>query len=260
MEHNDNITEKSDEILYKLNDMAKVGCGDCEGCFACCMGMGSSVVLNPYDLFLLTSGLHMDFQQLLADKLELHVVKGVILPNLKMTGSEERCVFLNEKGRCMIHAFRPGICRIFPLGRNYGPEGIRYFLLENGCKKENRTKVKVKKWIDTEDIRANEEFLIAWHGFLKEIQLAVMGEKMNLEKVQESETADSENEQESETADSENAQEPEKPAPDWIKKSNLYILRQFYLLPYSGDSKESFYSQFYARLAQAREELKTVIA
>ncbi len=49
--------------------------------------------------------------------LELNVVDGIILPNLKMARAEEACSFLDTNGRCTVHAFRPGICRMFPLGR-----------------------------------------------------------------------------------------------------------------------------------------------
>ena len=61
-------------------------------------------------------------EALLVEKLELHVVEGIILPNLNMQEREqgkEVCGFLNEEGRCSIHPYRPGICRIFPLGRYY---------------------------------------------------------------------------------------------------------------------------------------------
>ena len=73
------------------------------------------MVLDPYDVFRLEEGLGQSFQELLTYGLELNVVDGVILPNLKMTGDGERCSFLNPEGRCSIHPYRPGFCRMFPL-------------------------------------------------------------------------------------------------------------------------------------------------
>ena len=108
-----------DMKLYDLNDMVKAGCRDCQGCCDCCCGMGQSIVLDPYDIWQLETNLKETFAGLLKEKLELHVEEGLILPNLKMQGVKERCGFLNEEGRCGIHAFRPGLCRLFPLGRNY---------------------------------------------------------------------------------------------------------------------------------------------
>ena len=86
MERHINLNEISDGRLYNLNDMVRADCGDCRGCFACCTGMGSSIVLDPLDIFHLTANLHCGFQELLAGPLELNVVDGIILPNLKMSG------------------------------------------------------------------------------------------------------------------------------------------------------------------------------
>ena len=44
-------------LLYTSNDMVKVGCSDCAGCSACCHGMGETIVLDPYDIWQLTSHL-----------------------------------------------------------------------------------------------------------------------------------------------------------------------------------------------------------
>ena len=44
------MEEISDGKLYTSNDLVKADCGDCEGCHACCTGMGSSIVLDPLDI------------------------------------------------------------------------------------------------------------------------------------------------------------------------------------------------------------------
>ena len=41
MERNVSMDEISDGRLYGLNDMVKADCRDCEGCSACCRGMGT---------------------------------------------------------------------------------------------------------------------------------------------------------------------------------------------------------------------------
>ena len=80
------LEEISDGKLYGSSDMVKVGCDDCRGCSACCRGMGSSIVLDPYDVFRLETGLGLSFEGLLAEAVELNLVDGMILPNLKMSG------------------------------------------------------------------------------------------------------------------------------------------------------------------------------
>ncbi len=170
MKRNVDLSEISDGKLYDVNDMAKLGCGECAGCSACCRGMGSTIVLDPYDVFRMEKRLGVSFETLLAGHLELNVVDGVILPNLKLTGPQEQCSFLNAEGRCSIHDSRPGICRLFPLGRYYENHDYKYFLQVNECQKANRTKVKISKWIDTPDYPDYRKFILTWHYFLNDVE------------------------------------------------------------------------------------------
>ena len=114
---NKNLEEISDGKRYGLNDMVRAACNDCAGCSSCCEDMGESIILDPLDIYELTKNLNTTFENLLKEQIELHVADGMILPNLKMT-DKDVCPFLKEK-RCSIHSFRPGICRVFPLGRIY---------------------------------------------------------------------------------------------------------------------------------------------
>ena len=122
MKRNVSLEEISDGRLYRANDMVRADCRGCQGCSECCHGMGESIILDPYDAWRLTTGLAVPFAALLQEKVELNVVDGVILPNLRMDAQTEACGFLDADGRCSIHAYRPGICRLFPLGRYYLPE------------------------------------------------------------------------------------------------------------------------------------------
>ena len=144
MKRNIDMNEISDGKRYGANDMVKADCGDCKGCFDCCKGMGSSILLDPMDIWRMTSNLKTDFNALLEKYVELGMVDGLILPNLKLAGDGESCSFLNAEGRCSIHTFRPGICRLFPLGRIYEENGFKYFLQIHECPKTDKTKIKVK--------------------------------------------------------------------------------------------------------------------
>ena len=108
------FNEISDGKFYQSQDMVRADCGGCKGCSSCCRGMGSSIVLDPLDVHRIASDLGKSFDELLASHLDLQVVDGIILPNLKMTGPGEACTFLNDQGRCSTHPLRPGICRICP--------------------------------------------------------------------------------------------------------------------------------------------------
>lgn len=226
------MEEISDGRVYGPNDMVKADCADCRGCSACCRGMGSSIVLDPLDVHRLVTGLGQSFEELLQEKLELNVVDGMILPNLKMAGEEDCCAFLNREGRCTIHAFRPGICRLFPLGRVYdldetGASGrsFQYFLQVHECKNQNRTKVKVRKWIDTPDFAKYEQFVGEWHALLKALQTLVL------------------------PPDEEGSQPKRHLDEAAAKRISLHLLNEFYRKPFSGtEDQPDFYALFAERL------------
>ena len=211
------LEEISDGRLYDLNDMVKADCKNCERCSSCCEGMGSSIVLTPLDIYALTKNMNCTFEQLMAEKIELNVVDGMILPNLKMSGVKEKCAFLTSEGRCSIHAFRPGICRIFPLGRYYDEKGFRYFLQIHECKKENRGKIKVRKWIDIPDLKQHEKFIMDWHTLLMELE----------ERIQKSDDAE-------------------------IKSMNMFFLNLFFVKCY--DMNKDFYIQFQERSEMIKKQ------
>lgn len=219
MIRNVDMNEISDGRRYGLNDMPKADCHDCEGCSKCCQGMGASIVLDPYDIARICGGLQVSFEGLMQDgKIELNVVDRVILPNFKMDEKRDCCGFLGEDGRCQIHPYRSGICRIFPLGRIYENGGFEYFLQTQECTKKNRTKIKVRKWIDEPDVKRNQKFIADWHYLLKDIS-GVMA-----------------------TYDVATA-----------NKVNQFLLNLFYVTPYDGE--QDFYEQFYARYEKVRSVL-----
>ena len=211
MIRNCSLEEISDGKLYSENDMVKADTNQCHG-------MGDSIVLDPYDICRLTRQLQMPFESLVEKHLALNVVDGVILPNLKMAGENETCTFLNEQQRCRIHGARPGICRLFPLGRYWQDDThFQYILQKDECHKHNLTKIKVKKWLDTPDLEAYNAFLVTWHAFLKEIQAAQQGLDEGQNRI-----------------------------------LTMYILKSFFALPYDG---RDFYVQFEERMKKARQDL-----
>lgn len=215
MERMIDLKEISDGRLYTADDMVKADCQDCKGCSACCRGMGSSIILDPYDIYQMEQGLHLSFEELLAGYLELNVAEGIVLPNLRLDGPEEKCRFNNDDGRCSIHEFRPGICRLFPLGRFYEDGSFRYYLQIHECKKTNRSKIKVKKWLQIPNLPAYEAFICHWHYFLKEISAKL-----------------------AENTDDAAA-----------RTYSLTLLKIFFLTPW--DTAQDFYAQWEARMAQA---------
>lgn len=226
--------------LYTAADMVKINCNGCAGCSYCCQEMGESVVLTPFDLYELTTHLKKSFDELMEDRIELYMTDGMVLPNLKMVArresgavlsgkTPEACGFLNEEGRCSIHDFRPGLCRLFPLGRNYEVReirteegvqevrGFRYFVVKDSCPRLPGTKVKIEKWLGIPYLKKYEEFITEWHYFCREFQEKMQGM-----------LAEGEDEK--------------------VKKSNLSMLELFYRRPY--EAGRDFYGQFEERMAE----------
>ena len=201
-----------------IQDMARIGCNDCKGCFACCQGMGDSVVLTPYDVHVLSVKLQMSMDYLLQDWLTLSVVDGLIQPSMAMNGEGEKCHALDADGRCSIHAFRPSICRLFPLGRQYTEKGIKYFVLEGTCPAAGKTKVKISKWVERPEFKEHEQFLVQWHSF-KKLCMAKLAESKDEE---------------------------------FHRQLMMYVLQLFFRKPYT---EGNFYKEFLARLEEAKEIL-----
>lgn len=213
------LADISDGRLYDLNDMVKADTRGCHGCSACCHGMGDTIVLNPYDMWMIVRETGQSFDDLLDIRIELHMEEKVTLPNLKMTGADDACSFLGGDQRCSIHSARPGICRLFPLGRYYDGDDFKYIFKAGECVKPNLTKVKVKKWIDLPRYSDNKAFLLAWYKFLKALKWRVRFIHDDKERQQ----------------------------------ANDYLIEAFFREPWPEGV--DFYEAFEARLAKAKDRL-----
>ena len=220
MKRNVDLKEISDGRLYSSGDMVRADCRDCEGCSECCRGMGSSIILDPMDVWRLQKGIKKGFQALLEEgKIELNMADGMILPNLKMDAEREVCPFLDGQGRCSIHDCRPGLCRLFPLGRYYEENGFRYFIQIHECRKQDRGKIKIKKWLGIPNLKAYENYILEWHGFLNQCEDAL------------------------ETLNEEN-----------VRILELYVLRRFFETAYMAADENGFYEEFSARMEEVKEK------
>lgn len=217
------MEELSDGRFYTANDMVKVGTDDCRGCADCCR-MGPVIVLDPLDVFELNRFLGQSFEELLNETIELKVIDGLILPALKLLQKDLQeegmvCPYLGEDGRCTIHDFRPGICRLYPLGRSWENGDFRYILQVNECTHCNGTKIKVKKWLGIPNLAAYEAFCRDWHELLASARRLLEGTD---------------------------------PKSKLRNQICIYLLRQFYLCDWNVDD---FYGVFAQRRAEAMRYL-----
>lgn len=207
MKRNVSLEEISDGKLYGINDMVKVDCHGCRGCSRCCKGMGNSIVLDPYDIYNIKKATGLSFGELIGSYIELNVVDGVVLPNIFM-GEGDKCSFLNSEGRCSIHANRPGICRLFPLGRYYEDGDYKYIIQVGECTVSNPSKVKVSKWLGINNQKRYHDFIVKWHYFINDLEEKVKSNTTN----------------------------------DYINKLNMMVLNTFYV--YEWNLEGDFYDEF----------------
>lgn len=228
-----NLPYSRDGILYNSDDQVKIACNDCKGCQQCCENMDDTIILDPYDVWQLTNKLKIagggkvTFELLISEDgpLELGNHNGMILPHMKMVATDRedvgQCSFLNN-GRCSIHFCRPGMCRLYPLGRIFTEKNnnieIGYIILDDefGCKIQDTSYVKVSDWLGIKDERYYGEFLSKWHGFKKQIVSQVESGKLSMKSKE-------------------------------YMDMQMDVLRVFYSTPYGTD----FFEEFEERLLKA---------
>lgn len=209
------IDEISDGKRYHANDMVKIECNDCKGCSDCCHDMDDTIILDPYDIYMLCKATDLSFEGLLAGgKISLRVVDGIIAPHILMQQDTKSCGFLSEEGRCTVHDFRPGFCRLFPMGRIYENDGFSYFLQVNECSYGTKNKIKLKKWLGIPALGEYEKYILHYHNLLKSVT----------------------------------ARFTEDTNDEVIKSINMLILNTLFKEPYNGN--ESFYPQYYERASK----------
>ncbi len=214
-----NLSAISDGRLYTADDLVSVGCHDCAGCSACCRDM-EGLFLDPLDIWQLTTGLRRPFSALLDREIIIDVHGGLFLPKMKMNEQTHACSFLDENGRCSVHAFRPGICRMFPLGRNYEQEDFSYFLQKDACLASGTYKLRIRKWLGIADYKAYHAFLIRWHRFTSDAGALVP-----------------------------------RLTEESARQVLTYVLRVFYETPFRTDRFEEFYPEFESRILKAEKAL-----
>ena len=178
------IEEIYDGHFYDPDDMVPVGCSDCQGCSACCRNTGDSIILDPFDMFLLSKGTGRSFTDMIEREIEIRIVDGLILPNLMQhhedmytktsdPADDDHCPFLSAAGRCTIHPYRPGMCRLYPMGRYYIDGGFRYILQKDECTGRKKTPVLLRDWLGYKDLPRYEAYIQNWHDFKIQVENAL---------------------------------------------------------------------------------------
>lgn len=243
----EDLNDITDGKTYQLDDMVPCNTNGCDGCSKCCESdMGKSIVLDPHDIYQMTKATGKIFDQLLVEfYIEISMIDGLALPNMKM---DKGCKFLVDQ-RCTIHKARPGICRLFPLGRLYQGRDFSYIFQIHECEKKDLTDVKVRDWLGFEDAERHGAFVKKWHTFLKMVR----------RRVEEADTAYSARstspEEDAKAVENSESMEAFSYDKEEAKKAIMTsLLRWFFMNPY--DTERDFDSQFEERMRACMKELR----
>ncbi len=119
----------------------------CQQCGSCCKG--SSLIINPYDLIILSKKFNMPLKDFKAKYTKQVIDKNNNIPKLLLK-TKQGCIFLKEN-KCSIYNERPAACRFYPLGLYKQNNEFYYFVGGSHiCIKEGEREILVKDYINQE--------------------------------------------------------------------------------------------------------------
>lgn len=170
------ISENFDSWKIGLDDSFQFHCTECG---KCCINR-EDILLTPRDLFRAAAALKLYLMEFVKKYCETYIGQDSRIPiiRLKPQGSVKRCPLLKDR-RCSIHAAKPGVCAMFPVGRaiaidkaSYNEQGIlksqiQFILNPISCGDRSETHT-VREWLTSFGIDPEDSFFLKWHSFVSE--------------------------------------------------------------------------------------------
>jgi hypothetical protein len=154
-----------------MEDTFNFGCNQCG---RCCRKR-DDVLLTPLDLFKIARHLNMKIGDVMEEYCEFCEGATSKIPavRIKPKSYQQTCPFL-KKGICRIHAVKPTICALFPLGRmtNAQTGEFSYFLQPVTCGKIGQEHT-VREWLSEFSLLEDEHLTMLWHKKLGEVSLTL---------------------------------------------------------------------------------------
>ncbi len=150
----------------------------CTQCGKCCINQ-DDIILSPLDLFHIAKELKLSPEEVFNQYCEWYIGAESRFPivRLKPRGSIKRCPF-SKNHKCTIQKAKPTVCAMFPIGRAvlfetenadvFQKPTIKYFYTNPGCGDNSKTQT-VREWFAHFSIPLEDDFLIAWTTFQKEM-------------------------------------------------------------------------------------------
>jgi len=172
------MVERMGEIAMGLDDTFQFHCTQCG---KCCVDR-EDILLTARDVYRISRYLKMKPMEMFQTYCESYIGNHSRIPivRLKPQGNAKRCVFLKNR-KCEVHAAKPSVCALYPLGRfmkidtekfNQGELGdatVQYLLQDDvncGDKSETHT---VREWLSGFDIPTEDAAYLAWNLVLAKV-------------------------------------------------------------------------------------------
>lgn len=169
-----------EELMGNLLTLDDTFAFRCVGCGRCCIHR-EDILLTARDLFRASKHLNIQTAVFVKRYCECYIGDTSRLPivRLKPVGADHHCPMLNGK-KCLIHAAKPVVCALFPLGRAEMGETTSsdelntvYFKQDVSCPTNRNTTV--RKWLERFGIEENDVFQKRWSQMLVETSAALQG-------------------------------------------------------------------------------------
>ena len=159
-----NIREQALQATLDSKDTFRFRCTECG---QCCKNR-EDILLSPFDLNRMARYLGIEMGQVIQDYCIWYAGQSSMLPvvTMRMQGPEKRCPFLKGK-KCGIHAAKPTVCALFPLGRisSENDDHVHYMMQKVYCGADNE-KHTVREWLAGYGLEDSEQWFLEWQKVL----------------------------------------------------------------------------------------------
>ncbi len=144
----------------------------CKQCGDCCRHR-EDILVSPYDLSRIARHLHVKPKDVIDRYCLFYIGEDSNLPVvlLKALGKDKHCPFL-VNNRCSIHASKPTVCALFPLGRfadvRDGIGKTQFFLQPVSCGSKDEIHT-VREWLGSFDLLESDAWFQVWQKTIMEL-------------------------------------------------------------------------------------------
>ncbi len=160
-----------ESMTIGLDDTFKFHCTQCG---KCCRNR-EDIMLSAFDIFQMSRYLKMNPDEFFEKYCNWYIGDNSRFPIIRLNSvsANKRCPLLRNN-KCSVHAAKPAVCAMYPLGRyiavnnedtnhpTFEGQEVKYLLQPLDCGDESETHT-VREWLEGFDIETEGEIFMLWH-------------------------------------------------------------------------------------------------